>query len=514
MKILTSAEMKDIDRRCVDEYGIPSLLLMENAGLQVVSALEDLFPGLSSKTVCILAGPGNNGGDGFVVARHLRNRGCTVKVVYLPGRLPDDAAVNFAILQKLGVDLLEVQEGDLSSVTAAIDQADIIVDALFGTGLARPITGAAAAMISVIKRMNTPVVAIDIPSGINADTGAVLGEAVRARYTVTLGFYKRGLLLFPGAIHAGEVRVADIGIPPELAAECRVSRITREEAGSLAVRPFDAHKGTFGHLLVVAGSVGKTGAACMTAEGALRAGTGLVTVASPSSLNPVLAMKLTEAMTVPLPETMEQSISLKARRRLKELSARVSAMAVGPGLSTHPETAQLVRDLVKGAEIPLVIDADGINAIAVNPEVLREARTTLVLTPHPGEMGRLTGLTSSDVQRNRLEVAEEFARKYGVVLVLKGAGTVVACPDGSVYVNSTGNPGMATAGTGDVLCGVIAGLAAQGMDPARAARLGVFLHGLAGDMTAAEVGEVGMIATDLMARLPAAIRSLTTPEGA
>ncbi|MDH4100402.1 MAG: NAD(P)H-hydrate dehydratase [Nitrospirota bacterium] len=516
MKILTAAEMRDIDRRCVEEYGVPSLLLMENAGLQVVSVLEDLFPGITTKNICILAGPGNNGGDGFVVARHLTNRGGTVRVAYLPGTMTADAATNFAILRTMGVDLIEVKEDDLSPLATAVGQADIVVDAVFGTGLSRPVSGVAAAMISVVRRMSKPVVAIDIPSGISSDTGEVMGEAINAQCTVALGYYKRGHILYPGAAHAGEVRVVDIGLPPELAASCKVSLITRDQAGAMMPRHNDAHKGSFGHLLVVAGSVGKTGAACMTAEAALRMGTGLVSVALPSSLNPIVAGKLTEVMTVPLPETKEQTISLKARRRLQELGRSMSVMAVGPGLSTNAETSQLVRDLVKGSTIPLVIDADGLNAVAVNTDVLRESRAPMVLTPHPGEMGRLTGLTSSDVQKNRIEVAGDFARKYGVVLVLKGAGTVVACPDGNIYVNSTGNPGMATAGTGDVLCGVIGGLMAQGMDPERAARFGVFLHGMAGDMAAADpaLGMTGMIATDLLSRLPIAVNRLAGERGA
>lgn len=522
MKILTAQEMKEIERRCVEEYGIPTLLLMENAGIQVALALGKLFAPVSSKKICILAGPGNNGGDGFVVARHLKNRGAGVTVYHLCGDNPSssgggDAALNFAILRKMGVEPIFFGEENISELAGAVGTSDVVVDALFGTGVSRPLDGAAAFAVSILNRSGKPVVSIDIPSGINADTGKAMGEAVRARHTVALGFLKRGHVLHPGASHAGEVEVADIAIPRDLANGGMVSYVAGNERQLvLARRALDSHKGTFGHLLLVAGSAGKTGAACMAAESAMRVGTGRVSVAVPKSLNQVMENKLTEAMTIPLPETKDQCLSLQARRRLMELVLGMSAVAVGPGLSTHPETAQLVRDLIRSVTAPLVLDADGITALADDPGLLAKAQAPVILTPHPGEMARLVGASTTDVQNNRLEVAREFARKHGVFVVLKGAGTIIAAPDGILYVNSTGNPGMATAGTGDVLCGMIAGFLAQGIDAMRSALLAVYLHGLAGDIAASEVGVVGMVATDIIGRIPTATRSLlgaTEPGG-
>ncbi len=511
MKLATSQEMRNIDRRAVRNFGIPGTVLMENAAAAIMAEMERFFGGLAGLKVGILCGKGNNGGDGLALARRLRIRGVPVRVALLApfATLQGEAKVNLAILRKTDVEI--VQNASTQAIASLVEWSDVLVDALLGVGLSSPLKGNYAFAVELLNAAGRPVVAVDVPTGVNSDTGEVMGSAVRADLTVTMALPKRGLVLFPGASHAGKVRVADIGIPPEVIEKeaIKVSLLEGHDLwGMTADRPRDAHKGELGHLLVIGGSLGKAGAAVMAARGALRTGAGLVTVAAPSGIVAVIQQQLAEAMCFPAAESIDGTLGVGADDELAKAANGRSACAIGPGLTTHYETVQVVRSLIAHIRVPMVIDADGINALAGSPDILQKAKAPVVITPHPGEMARLLGMSASGVQKDRIGIAERFAREYRVTLVLKGAGTVVASPSGDVFVNTTGNPGMATGGTGDALTGIIGSLLAQGYGSAAAAGLGVYLHGLAGDLAAKEKGEAGMIAGDLIEKIPAAIRSI------
>jgi NAD(P)H-hydrate epimerase len=517
MNVVTAQEMRRLDDAAIADYAIPVTILMEQAGMGVVREMERRFGDLGGRSVVVLAGKGHNGGDGLVAARHLVQRGAHVRVFLT---VPADASRGEAKLQthifrNIGGQLLDPSSYDRAVFRAALDDADLVIDALVGTGLAAPMTGLAAELIADINASGKPVTAVDIPSGISADTGEALGVAVRATLTVTFALPKRGHFLPPGSDHTGELRVVDIGIPRRAIdqAALPLSLFTETDAAAcVPARPREGHKGTFGHVLVVAGSMGKSGAAMLTARAALRAGAGLTTLACPESVLRAGEAKPPEIMTLPLPETAEHTLAAAALDTLLAAAKQATVVAIGPGLSTHPETQSLIRELIARLSIPMVIDADGLNALADHLDPFKRPHPPTVLTPHPGEMGRLTKLGSREVQRRRIDLAAEFAKAHQVVVALKGARTVVAGPDGRVTLNPTGNAGMATAGTGDVLTGVIASLMAQGLPPADAARLGVYLHGLAGDIVAADRGERGMLAGDLLDRLPAALaRIAPTP---
>ena len=506
MKLVTASEMRELDRRAIQDLGIPSLVLMENAGRTTYQILRREFPDLQGE-VAVAAGRGNNGGDGFVVARYLANAGIPVAVFLLGAReqVRGDARVNLEILAHLGITVAEVlTEADLNPLIHRLAKAGLIVDALLGTGLNTPVTGLMADLIERLNHLRAPVLAVDIPTGLSADTGEVLGAALKARVTVTYGWPKLGQVLGPGRDYAGRLWQVDIGIPPILAQEVPVELAeAREMQALLPSRPGGSHKGNFGHLLVLAGSVGKTGAAAMTCEAALRAGAGLVTLGVPASLNDILEVKLTEAMTLPLPEAAAaRALSAAAWAPIVEFLEGKFTVALGPGIGTHPETRELVARLMHDLAGPMVIDADGINNLAGATAGLKDAAGPRILTPHPGEMARLVGLTTPEVQARRLDLARETAAQLGVTLVLKGAQTVVATPDGRASVNSTGNPALASGGTGDVLTGLIGGFLAQGLAPWDAARLGVYLHGLAADFFVSRHGQRGMIAGDLLAVWP------------
>ncbi len=506
MKLVTAAEMRELDRRAIQDLGIPSLVLMENAGRTTYQILRREFPALAGE-VAVLAGRGNNGGDGFVVARYLANAGLPVTVFLLGprDRVSGDARVNLEVLAHLGVEVAEVlTEADLNPVLHRLARAGLIVDALLGTGLNAPVQGLMAALIERVNHLRAPVLAVDIPTGLCADTGAVLGAALQAEVTVTYGWPKLGQVLPPGRDYVGRLWQVDISIPPRLAGEAPVELAeARDLRQLLPPRPAGSHKGNFGHLLVLAGSVGKTGAAAMASEAALRAGAGLVTLGIPASLNDILEVKLTEAMTLPLPEAPgTRALGAAALTPIREFLAPKSVLALGPGIGTHPETGELVRRLVHELPQPMVIDADGINNLAAATTGLPGAAGLRILTPHPGEMARLVGLTTPEVQARRLDLARETAARFGVTLVLKGAQTVVASPDGRASLNSTGNPALASGGTGDVLTGVIGGFLAQGLTPWDAARLGVYLHGLAADFFVSHHGPRGLIAGDLLRVFP------------
>jgi hydroxyethylthiazole kinase-like uncharacterized protein yjeF len=509
MKIATAQQIRNIDRRAIRKFGIPGPVLMENAASAIVIEMERFFDGIEGVRVGIVCGKGNNGGDGLALARRLRIRGVPVRVALLApfASFRNEARLNLSILRKTDVEI--VPNATSRSIAEIVEWSDVLVDAMLGVGLSTPLKGTYAFAAELMNLAGRPVVAVDIPTGINADTGEVMGTAVRADLTVTMALPKRGLVLHPGASFSGQVRVADIGIPTEVVEQekIRVNMLDRAMAsGLVGERDRDAHKGDFGHLLVIAGSLGKAGAAVMAAKGALRSGAGLVSVATPIGLVPIIQQQVFEAMCIPAGESIDGTLGIGSEKELLNASGTMSACAVGPGLTTHYETVQVVKDLIQRITVPMVIDADGVNALAGNPGILLKAKAPVVLTPHPGEMARLLGVSAADIQRDRINVAQGFAEEYGVTLVLKGAGTVIATPQGDVFINSTGNPGMATGGAGDVLTGMIGSMLAQGYGPTRAACLAVYLHGLAGDLAAGEKGEAGMIAGDVIEKIPEAIK--------
>jgi len=515
MRILNAAQMREADRYTIEEIGIPSLVLMENAGRQVVAAIEASFEAALHGRVAVLCGRGNNGGDGFVVARTLHQRGVDVSV-FVVGQVGDikgEARVNLEILGRLGLTVVEVSdEGEWELHFSEISDHDVIVDAMFGTGLKTALSGIYETVIADINGSDIPVVSIDLPSGMSADTPDLIGDCVDATITVTLGAPKVPLIMPPAEQKSGEVVIADIGIPVDVFETLdgpRLELLTRERIRALiSPRPADAHKGDFGHVLIVAGSRGKSGAAVLGAEGALRSGAGLVTVATPSSVVPIVASHMPEFMTEGLEETGDGTIDLPALERV--LSLRGDVMTVGPGLGRGDAVGAFVRELVDRCEMPLVLDADALSAFVDEPAALvaREGRE-IIITPHPGEMARLLGCQVDDVQSDRMGIARDFASRHRVYVILKGHRTLVATPDGKLFVNPTGSPGMATGGTGDVLAGMVAAWLAQLLDAEAACRLAVYLHGAAGELADADTGEVSMTAGDLADHIGDAILELT-----
>ena len=512
MKLVTAGQMQDLDRRTTQECGIPGIVLMENAGRGAAELLVRYFPEVRAGWVAVLAGSGNNGGDGFVIARHLKNWGVHAKV-YLFASIDDvkgDAGTNLQVWLHLGGELVEViYKGDFARIKKEFSKASLMVDAIFGTGLNSEVKGLHKDTISFVNSLPQPVMAVDIPSGLDATSGKVLGDAIRADLTATLGLTKIGQVIEPGAGYVGQLEIIDIGMPRHLIEEAAIKTrlIDQDELalGLLDSRPAQAHKGDYGHLFVLAGSPGKTGAAAMVCQGALRTGTGLVTLGIPASLNPILEAKLTEAMTAPLPDAGTGYLSADAWGRLHQLLQGKTALALGPGISTESQVQEMILKLIPEVTVPLVIDADGITAFAQRPEILKQCKGSVIITPHPGEMARLTGITTDEVQADRIGVAKACAASYNCIVVLKGNRTVIATPEQEIYINLTGNPGMASGGTGDVLTGMLGGLMAQGLPPLEAAKWGVFLHGLAGDMAAQELGEIPLIASDIIDYLPDAL---------
>lgn len=512
MKVLTASEMREVDRLTM-ERGIPGLVLMENAAHRVVEFLAAEFQPLSRQRIVILCGKGNNGGDGLAVARQLlvagRPAALDVVLAAAPEEMTGDAAANLRMWEACG--------GACSrEITPPMRLATLVIDALLGTGLKGPATGR---YLDLIREINTgfplaTVVAVDIPSGLASDAPMFEGETVRAGFTVTFTAPKLGQVLWPGCERVGKLIVGPIGSAPELYEENDSILLSlseaRDFAALLAPRPPESNKGHYGHVLVIAGSVGKTGAAAMTGLSALRAGAGLVTVASAESAIPTIAGHAPELMTEPLDETDDGAISLLSPAALSNLVEKKTVLAVGPGVGTHRHTVETVRRAFAGVPLPVVVDADGLNALAGSD--FRGGGFFRVLTPHPGEMARLTGATIAEVQRDRLGAARAFARGRNVCVVLKGNRTLIALPDGRAWVNPTGSPAMSTGGTGDILTGLIAGLIAQSADdPVAAVRAAVWLHGRAGELGARELGEQPLIATDLLRYLPQAIRECTSP---
>ena len=513
MKLVTAQEMQDLDRITIEEVGVPGVVLMENAGQAVVDTALEILEDNYQAEVIVLAGKGNNGGDGFVVARLLANLGVEVKVFILgeTAQISGDAKINLNILHKLRFTIEELQnQEDLERLIPSLEEADLIIDGILGTGIKGELRGLVPDLIKIVNDVETSVLAIDIPSGLNADSGRIHGIAIKADRTVTFALPKLGLLLYPGRDYVGGLEVADISIPDqvidgkEIKRELITPKLSRK---LLPKREAFSYKGTYGYALVVAGSVGMTGAAKLSGLAALKSGAGIVTLGIPKSLNSILEEKLTEVMTKPLPESRKGSLSLNALSNIKELSQKADVMAIGPGLSQNEEMTYILHDILSTVKIPLVIDADGLNAIN-DLKLLAEREAPTVLTPHPGEMARLTESSIKDIQKDRVKVATQLAQDLDITLVLKGAATLVALSDGKVYVNSTGNSGLATAGSGDVLTGIITGLIAQGLSSDNAAVLGVFLHGLAGDLQLEAETVHTLVASDLIKGLAKAFNYL------
>jgi NAD(P)H-hydrate epimerase len=515
MRVLNTEQMREADRRAIEDLGIPSIVLMENAGRQAVAAMESAFDDLATSHVGVLCGRGNNGGDGFVVARTLLQRGVDV-AVFVVGPVAEvrgDARTNLEILGRIGLTVVEITSAqDWELHFTEVSECDVIVDAILGTGFRGRLTGLLETIVVDVNGLGVPVVALDVPTGLSADTHTVDGSAIEATMTVTMAAPKIPLVFPPADTHAGDLVIADIGIPYPVIEQIEgpyLELLTREQMREIVpVRPADSHKGDFGRVLIVAGSIGRTGAAHLSAQGALRSGAGLVTVATPKSSQPIVAAMAPEYMSEPLDETAAGTVDFPALERVLSLAADV--IAVGPGLGQSPSTAAFVHGLLERAGVPLVLDADALNSFASEPErLMGRDGLDVVITPHPGEMARLLNVAIEAVQHDRLRYAREFASTHRVHVVLKGHRTIIATPDGRAFVNLTGNAGMATGGTGDVLTGMIAAWLAQLLDAEAACKLAVYLHGSAGDLAEADEGEVALTAGDLAGRLGDAVLELT-----
>lgn len=514
MYILTADEMREMDRRTIESFGLPGRLLMENAGRGAVRSIFQSWPDVYTRSVAVIAGKGNNGGDGFVIARYLSHHGVDVSVYLLAdrSRIKGDAAANLGLIETLGLPVTELpDELSFSGCKKEISGKDLIIDAILGTGLDSEVKGYFREVIEFINNCRTPVFSVDIASGLHTETGLPCGICVHADATATFAFAKLGHMLLPGAQYTGRLSIVDIGIPPYIvhSTHPRHQLLTAGWIRSrLAPRDPQTHKGNNGHVLVAAGSPGKTGAASMTAASAMRAGAGLVTLAAAQSINPVLESMVPEVMTHLLADEEKGIMGKQHADELLSLLSGKTCLALGPGIGTADTTKKLVLTLIEKSPVPVIVDADGINCLAKNTQALARKKSDVILTPHPGEMARLTGTSAAQIREDRIAAARAFAETHKVYLVLKGARTIAACPDGKVYVNPTGNPGMASGGMGDVLTGIIAGFTAQGKDAETACRMGVYLHGASADMLAEKRGPFGYVATDVMHNMPETIKAV------
>lgn len=510
MRAIYPHEMKALDRAAI-ESGIPSLRLMERAGRGVAEQARDMLGPASGKKVIVVAGKGNNGGDGFVAARYLKEWGYSVEVFLLGGPvdLSEDCLENYRRFLEVGG---EVKRADISPPPERFAGADLVVDAIFGTGFQGVPMGVHAEIIDSINSSGVRVLSVDVPSGVDAATGEVVGPAVRANRTVTFAWPKVGLYLYPASELVGELVVVDIGIPPHLTEGIVKSDFTVLDDGEviplLPRRSTHAHKMECGRVLVVGGSVGLTGAAALCSRAAMRCGAGVVTLAVPARLHDIMETKLTEVMTLPLTDEGTGHLAEEAAQEVLAQEDRFDVLALGPGLGRNEGTARAVWRLLGGWTKPVVLDADGLNAAALNPSILAERVHPTIITPHPGELGRILGKSTQDIQNDRLGSALEASRRFGCVTILKGAYTLVVSPEGKVYINPLALPGLATAGSGDVLTGAVAALTAQGAAPLSAAASGVYLHGRAAEIAASVVGPVGFLAGDLVSHLPLALGAL------
>ena len=525
MKVVSFNQMKEIDRIAIEEYGIKGLSLMENAGRAVSQNAEKILAEIEgeNRSVLIVCGKGNNGGDGFVAARHLLNSKCVkgidVKVALL-GNIKDikgNAKTNFDIIKEMGADIFEILElKQLQKVKHVFSHVGLVIDAIFGTGLKGAVRGVLLEVVKLINmQKSNKVLSVDLPSGLYEGFDEKSDVCIQADRTITFGLPKKELLIYPGIKFADKLVIQDIGLPIELLTDSKLklNLMTNSELASLIPeRPINSHKGTFGHVFIIAGSRGLTGAGALASLGALYSGAGLVTLGIPESLNSIMEMKLTEVMTKPLSETTDGSLSKKAKKEIFDFSSRVDVVAIGPGLSRNSETSSLVCELVESLEKPIVIDADGINALARHVSILKKRKYPTIITPHPGEMAGLIERHVSEVTSDRIGIAEKFAITYKTITLLKGARTIIADERGNVYINPTGNPALAIGGMGDVLTGLISGLIAQGLSGLDGAKLGAYLHGLAADIWKDENKlDRCLTATQLANYIPKAFVKLLTP---
>jgi len=513
MIVVTAEEMRDMDRLTIHKCGVPSLTLMERAGEGIALALLDRFARVAKKGVLIVAGKGNNGGDGFVVARLLKKKRipCEVALLARQGELSADAAHNLRAFLKLKGKVTEINANSLDVLDQRLRKHALVVDAILGTGVKNEVHGLFAEAITMVNVSGLPIVAVDIPSGLDTDRGTPLGVSIQAEMTVALAYPKLGEVIYPGVNYVGELVVADIGIAPQALTEVApgTELLDRETIHWLVPRRKpDTHKGTYGHALIVAGSRGKTGAAILASRAAMRAGAGLVTLAAPRSLNNILAGAMVEVMTELLPDNAAEEMETLSDADWRRLLERKNALLFGPGLGVNGATQNGLRWLLRNLAMTWVIDADGLNNLALETGRLRHARTPPILTPHPGEMARLIGKSTAEVNADRIGIARGFAVEHHCYLVLKGARTVLATPTGQVFINPTGNPGMASGGMGDVLAGILTALLGQGLCADDAMKLGVYVHGFVGDAVAAAKGEIGLIGSDIIEGLPSAMRTL------
>ena len=514
MILVTANEMQLMDRRTIESFGMPGRILMENAGRGATRFFFKQFSDFKNKRIGVIAGRGNNGGDGFVIARYLAQSGADVWVYLLAAsnRVEGDAAANLKLLNPLNIPLIEIpDESSFSASQSDMEDCDIWIDAILGTGLKSDVKGYFQTVIDFINELNQPVFAVDIPSGLNSDTGKPCGTCIRASATATFGFAKTGHMIHPGPGYTGALEIVDIGIPPYIVETVAPKQflLTADLIKSyMTPRVEDVHKGNTGHLLVVAGSPGKTGAASMTSVSALRAGAGLVTLAIGQSLNSVLESQMLEAMTAPLPESQEGALGESAFGVIQKLMSGKKCLAIGPGLGQALETRKLVHKIILESQIPVVVDADGINHLVGRMQILKKAHVPIILTPHPGEMARLLDVNVENIQKDRINCARNIAVGLNVHVVLKGARTIIAHPDGRIFINPTGNAGMASGGMGDVLTGIIAGQIVQGFSPESAAHIGVYLHGAAADSLAHTIGPYGYLASEVMHAIPGEIKKI------
>lgn len=513
MKIANPVQMNAMDVSSINEYGIPGILLMENAAMAVVSEAVSMMES-AANTITAVAGRGNNGGDAFAAARLLHCRGVDVKV-YITGMkdgISGDALFNMTLLEKIGIPVFEITEDkDLEMLTDDMNKSQLILDGIFGTGLSREVSGLSAKVIDSMNASSKPILAIDIPSGIDGANGSIRGTCIKADTTVTFCMPKTGLVVNPGCEFTGRLVVAQIGTPPGVIDKQNIQTElidARHVSRLIPVRRSESNKGDYGRALIVTGSTGMIGCGCLCSMAALRCGAGLVYTGVPGSLAGIYGASAAEPVVLPLEDGGSGCLSVKSVGQILRHMERMDVAAIGPGLTASDEVRQVVEQIIENSRVPLVLDADALNVLSGNPMILKKLNTEAVITPHPGEMARLTGLIIADIQKDRIGTAARFAAEYGVTVVLKGNRTVIAIPDGRIYINPTGNAGMATAGAGDILAGMIAGLVAQGVPVCDAAVAGVYLHGLAGDKAASYMGKHGMVAGDILLYVPHIMKEL------
>jgi NAD(P)H-hydrate epimerase len=511
MKLCTPAQMQNIDRRAIEGMKIPGLDLMEAAGSRTAEAIVKQFGDVAGKVVTVVCGKGNNGGDGFVVARYLHEKGAKIEIFLIGDResVKGDAKINLQRAEKVGLWIKELPDPAQFEIGP---NSALIVDAIFGTGFTGPIKEPYAEVIRKINEHHAPVAAVDAPSGLDGASGQVADPTVMADLTVTFGLPKLGQVVYPGKGYCGILTVADIGFPDKAIddEDIRLNILMAEEAADMLPRRApDSHKGDFGKLFVLAGSEGYTGAAVMTSEAGLRSGTGLVILGCPKSLNDIFEIKMTEVITKPLPEVRNhRCFALRGLGQVREMVKWADAIAVGPGIGTHHETRELICRLIYKLDKPAVFDADALNCLAREMDYLKGHSAPLVISPHPGEMSRLTGKSITQIQKDRINIALEFAQEFNLVCILKGAPSVIAAPSGQAWINPTGNEGMATAGSGDVLTGLIGGFLAQGLMDIDSAVLGCYVHGKSGDLAYDSLGSRGLLAGDILRMVPLALKGM------